>query len=59
MRVKQDLLPGDPNAGGRPTELRFTPVRVDGETYPASYPIVCAELCCDGHGRHARRCHRP
>ena len=51
MRVKQDLLPGDPNAGGRPTELRFTPVRVDGETYPASYPIVCAELCGDGHGR--------
>ena len=51
MRVKQDLLPGDPAAGGRPTELRFTPVRVDGETYPASYPIVCAELCGDGHGR--------
>ena len=51
MRVKQDLLPGNPATGGRPTEIRFTPVRVDGETYPASYPIVCAELCGDGHGR--------
>ncbi len=51
MRVKQDLLPGNPATGGRPTELRFTPVRVEGETYPASYPIVCAELCGDGHGR--------
>ena len=50
MRVKQDLLPGDLTRGGRPTELRFTPVRVDGETYPARYPIVCAELCGDGHG---------
>jgi cytochrome c oxidase subunit 2 len=51
MRVKQDLLPGNPETGGRPTELRFTPVRVEGETYPAEYPIVCAELCGDGHGR--------
>jgi len=51
MRVKQDLLPGDPAQGGRPTELRFTPVRVEGRAYPAEYPIVCAELCGDGHGR--------
>ncbi len=51
MRVKQDLLPGNPATGGRPTDIRFTPVRVEGETYPASYPIVCAELCGDGHGR--------
>ena len=51
MRVKQDLLPGNPAQGGRPTELRFTPVLVDNETYPARYPIVCAELCGDGHGR--------
>ncbi len=51
MRVKQDLLPGNPATGGRPTELRFTPVRVDGVAYPARYPIVCAELCGDGHGR--------
>ena len=51
MRVKQDLLPGNPMQGGRPTELRFTPVQVEGETYPAEYPIVCAELCGDGHGR--------
>lgn len=51
MRVKQDLLPGNPAAGGRPTEIRFTPVRVDGVEYPAVYPIVCAELCGDGHGR--------
>ena len=51
MRVKQDLLPGDPAQGGRPTQLRFTPVRVEGKTYPAEYPIVCAELCGDGHGR--------
>ena len=51
MRVKQDLLPGDPRQGGRPTELRFTPVRIEGVEYPAEYPIVCAELCGDGHGR--------
>lgn len=51
MRVKQDLLPGNPATGGRPTEIRFTPVRVEDETYPAAYPIVCAELCGDGHGR--------
>ena len=50
MRVKQDLLPGDLTRGGRPTELRFTPIRIEGETYPAAYPIVCAELCGDGHG---------
>lgn len=51
MRVKQDLLPGDPDEGGRPTDLRFTPVLIEGEQYPAEYPIVCAELCGDGHGR--------
>ncbi len=51
MRVKQDLLPGNPATGGRPTEIRFTPVRVEGAEYPAAYPIVCAELCGDGHGR--------
>ncbi len=51
MRVKQDLLPGNPATGGRPTEIRFTPIRVDGAEYPATYPIVCAELCGDGHGR--------
>ena len=51
MRVKQDLLPGNPAQGGRPTELRFTPILVDDTTYPARYPIVCAELCGDGHGR--------
>ena len=51
MRVKQDLLPGDPMKGGRPTELRFTPIHVEGSIYPAEYPIVCAELCGDGHGR--------
>ena len=51
MRVKQDLLPGDPDAGGRPTQIRFTPIRVEGASYPAKYPIVCAELCGDGHGR--------
>ncbi len=51
MRVKQDLLPGDPRRGGRPTQLRFTPIRVEDRSYPARYPIVCAELCGDGHGR--------
>ncbi len=51
MRVKQDLLPGNPATGGRQTELRFTPIRVEGASYPAEYPIVCAELCGDGHGR--------
>jgi len=51
MRVKQDLLPGNPAEGGRPTYLRFTPIRVEDESYPAEYPIVCAELCGDGHGR--------
>ncbi len=51
MRVKQDLLPGNPATGGRPTELRFTPARIDGVDYPQAYPIVCAELCGDGHGR--------
>lgn len=51
MRVKQDLLPGNPDTGGRPTRLRFTPIRVEGASYPAAYPIVCAELCGDGHGR--------
>ncbi len=51
MRVKQDLLPGNPATGGRLTEIRFTPIRVEGTQYPAEYPIVCAELCGDGHGR--------
>lgn len=54
MRVKQDLLPGNPDEGGRPTELRFTPVEVEGidpGDYPVEYPLVCAELCGDGHGR--------
>lgn len=51
MRVKQDLLPGNPETGGRPTPMRFTPIRVEGASYPAEYPIVCAELCGDGHGR--------
>jgi cytochrome c oxidase subunit 2 len=51
MRVKQDLLPGNPERGGRPTEIRFTPIRVEGMAYPATFPIVCAELCGDGHGR--------
>jgi len=51
MRVKQDLLPGNPDEGGRPTHLRFTPILLENETYPAEYPIVCAELCGDGHGR--------
>ena len=51
MRVKQDLLPGNPATGGRPTEIRFTPIRVEGVEYPTEYPIVCAELCGDGHGR--------
>lgn len=45
MRVKQDLLPG------RTTEVRFTPVAVEGETYPARYRIVCTELCGGGHGQ--------
>ena len=45
MRVKQDLLPG------RDTVIRFTPIEVAGVDYPARYPIVCAELCGDGHGR--------
>lgn len=51
MRVKQDLLPGNPAEGGRPTQIRFSPIIVENETYPAEYPIVCAELCGDGHGR--------
>ena len=51
MRVKQDLLPGNPDEGGRPTQIRFTPRLIENETYPAEYPIVCAELCGDGHGR--------
>jgi heme/copper-type cytochrome/quinol oxidase subunit 2 len=38
MRIKQDLLPG------RTTEIRFTPI------LPGTYPVVCAELCGDGHG---------
>ncbi|MBZ0292017.1 MAG: cytochrome c oxidase subunit II [Anaerolineae bacterium] len=38
MRIKQDLL------AGRTTEARFTPIEA------GNYPIVCAELCGDGHG---------
>lgn len=38
MRIKQDLIPG------RVTDIRFTPIEA------GSYPIVCAELCGDGHG---------
>lgn len=38
MRIKQDLLPG------RTTEARFTPIKA------GTYPVVCAELCGDGHG---------
>jgi cytochrome c oxidase subunit 2 len=44
MRIKQDVIPG------RITEYRFTPVEVSGETYPARYPIKCAELCGEQHG---------
>ncbi len=44
MRIKQDVIPG------RTTEYRFTPVEVAGETYPARYPIKCAELCGAEHG---------
>jgi cytochrome c oxidase subunit II len=59
MRVKQDLLPGDPNNGGRPTELRFTVAELNEEDErifynaegKAVFPIVCAELCGDGHSR--------
>lgn len=59
MRVKQDLLPGDPNNGGRPTELRFTVTELNeaderivyNENAEAEFPIVCAELCGDGHSR--------
>lgn len=59
MRVKQDLLPGDPNNGGRPTELRFTVAELNeederivyNENGQAVFPIVCAELCGDGHSR--------
>jgi cytochrome c oxidase subunit 2 len=38
MRIKQDLLPG------RVTNIRFTPIQA------GTYPVVCAELCGDGHG---------
>lgn len=38
FRLKQDLL------SGRTTEVRFTPI------LPGTYPVVCAELCGDGHG---------
>ncbi|MBI5667460.1 MAG: cytochrome c oxidase subunit II [Chloroflexi bacterium] len=44
MRIKQDVIPG------RVTEYRFTPVEAAGETYPARYPIQCAELCGAEHG---------
>jgi cytochrome c oxidase subunit II len=47
MRIKQDLLPG------RTTEVRFTPIAVDGkasEDYPLQYRVVCTELCGSGHG---------
>ena len=45
MRVKQDLLPG------RETSIRFTPVAVEGETYPVRYRLICTELCGGGHGQ--------
>jgi cytochrome c oxidase subunit II len=45
MRIKQDVIPG------RTTEVRFTPILVEGEEYPATYPVVCAELCGGGHGQ--------
>lgn len=45
MRIKQDVIPG------RLTEVRFTPILVEGEEYPATYPVVCAELCGGGHGQ--------
>lgn len=44
FRIKQDLIPG------RVTTLRYTAVEVPGETYPATYPIRCAELCGANHG---------
>jgi len=44
FRIKQDLIPG------RVTTVRFTPVEVPGEEYPASYPVRCAELCGANHG---------
>ncbi len=45
LRLKQDLIPG------RTTTLRFTPVAVEGATYPLEYRVVCAELCGGGHGQ--------
>ncbi len=36
---------------GRPTDFRFTVIEVEDTEYPVEYPIVCAELCGDGHGR--------
>ncbi len=44
FRIKQDLIPG------RETSIRFTAVEVPGETYPAEYPVRCAELCGANHG---------
>jgi cytochrome c oxidase subunit 2 len=44
FRLKQDVIPG------RTTTVRFTPQDVPGATYPASYPLRCAELCGAGHG---------
>jgi cytochrome c oxidase subunit 2 len=44
FRLKQDVIPG------RTTTVRFTPQEVPGETYPASYPLRCAELCGANHG---------
>jgi hypothetical protein len=44
FRIKQDLIPG------RQTSIRFTAVEVPGTTYPAEYPIRCAELCGANHG---------
>ena len=63
MRVKQDLLPGNPDNGGRPTELRFTVTELSttderivwNENGQAEFPIVCAELCGDGHSRMTGR----
>ena len=58
MRVKQDLLPGDPRQGGRPTELRFTPVRIEGVAYPAEYPYCLRRTVRRWPWTHARRGNR-
>ena len=52
MRVKQDLLPGNPAilAAAPPISVSH-PFASRARHIPAEYPIVCAELCGDGHGR--------